>query len=1116
MTQEADRRARSVDPMPESTRQILNGVLQRTGLDAPSANRPLWSYDVTSNDLASIQATLSTHDRVPASLSLYDQAALVLFAAYELCDQEHSRWEWRPLFDRLSWPQELGERFYDHLAQGLQRYWRRPVLIINGTRRYLGTIFVEGGLPTTWIRGEHRVGATIRRLIRLSERFQIPADRLVMDQMEGLASGLGREDMPAVCARFADGLVELRRRLPIGVEKPSAYLDQHDEGWRQRLPVRSGNVADEIVDELLSVVASTKSGQPPIELEVTLCGSRLQRHIRLAHRVKNDALLAELGLTVDGLPPVLYLDLESESGKRVPVARAESRGQEWVLVPRSSDTSVRGRGELRVVLTAAGRQVGSFVPEGGEELDAAAPWVFSDPDNKQRVLFAVGSAKTSQRSVIVLLPAYCAAPSPAAPGSTVERIEGPSVDGRLVYRVAGHVQCNMEGEVHDIEASPGTKERSFRLRFRGARFIAAAGRGSPPLVGLPTVLLSDGEQTLPASVDNLQWRPASVAGRWLDWRAAEPCGEVVVRYQREEAKARGRVVVLPKDLRVRPSVNNSIELVSGALQTVTTEDDGFSIEKAPPTFRLVPGNHEPRADVNLSLQFRTGGLARLAVAVPGGAGGFIGPRGEWLKPQTAIGLDRLDAVRARTVGRHQQHLEVRSDHSGWSRAATIAPSEDRGWADVRLEDLRPQMEARLFASGSLDDRLRLRFESRGTGRQHSDLYVSHYGLRAWEDRETPLGEEASIIRIEGTFGVKNRLYDADVLSASAIALAHPGRVDAVRPLEPSGSGCWLLPRDQLAYGPHLIVVHERRAVRARPFVVSTGAPKPEQTTGCLRAAAAETFEERREAWLEWLRSLASNPLHDEWPHVKTLRDWAAWIPAPAFEVFLAARDLPEFLAMWLLIQPTREDQRAVVRVGEQLGVIWQATPLKAWGRCIRRLHDAVLNANRELLQVLGGTRQMALAKLAPATLGSTSPELRFLEVVQSLAELHLPDVPPASQSLIGLPITQFASLLEQEFDPLRRRQQDADWPQSSLVTAAVDVEEERRAMDAPMWCTAVIGAPKLAAMAMVEGRKLTEQESRDLAVLRAFDQEWFDWAHSVHLAKHAVSHHDHFEDMFLP
>jgi hypothetical protein len=150
--------------------RLLGGLLRRSGLEHPDG-RPLHRYQATDGELEALRNLLRANFRSHCpDRGKHISAAFCLFIAYWFQrNGGTSHWSW----DR---PVGALEVALDHAGRtrltdaGLS-YWRRPLRKReDGTRLFLASLIIEGGLPRAALTGSRWLGSYLGRVIADLER----------------------------------------------------------------------------------------------------------------------------------------------------------------------------------------------------------------------------------------------------------------------------------------------------------------------------------------------------------------------------------------------------------------------------------------------------------------------------------------------------------------------------------------------------------------------------------------------------------------------------------------------------------------------------------------------------------------------------------------------------------------------------------------------------------------------------------------------------------------------------------------------------------------------------------------------------------------------------------
>lgn len=1024
--------------------EVLRDILQDAGLDEPCSAMPLWKYPVSEQHLAHLRREFSALGAVPTKANRERQGALALLVAHLLCEHLGSgAWRWEPVLAALKWTpnQKDMQRLREHLGDGLEFYWKRPVRLVGGDREYLGSLLVEGGLPLSWLTGEGGPGVQqlLQRLVRLVERHRVSAANFVGEHLELLPDTLkGDQHIAELVANMADVLVHLRRQLPAGCESPADYLDVAEPGWRQRLPIPKTRIGR--VDHFISRVLATEStvdSEPPLivlDWRLSVDDDRITRDVVLASRISLTAVARELQQLEDTLPSLMYLCLESSAGARIQLARLErsADGNSYIVVPTGPAPRISDLEEWRATLFANQVQRGEFLPVGGDSLDAGVPWIFDDYDRGSHLLLGCGDCELRTETLIVSMPA--AAEVVTGSFGVVEPIPSLHALGRSYCRVLGAVQITADGEAYTVVGAANNAPVATRLRAVGRRLRLGAS-GTSPLWGLPRVMAESDDVSHDVPVGQLEWRPSTGCGRWRSWCDELVAGDVTIRWRKYgRTWARLQTTVLPADfvaLSFRARAEDCLRVSARSLEDVTVVGD-FSatvVASGAGEFRISATDvRATSSEFVARLRFSNGCATELRLPLPSAVTGFVEPNGQWLRGAARRSLARSDALRARGAGYAEFQLDARCEGASWETVA-IAKAEASGWAEIHLDMVREQLES-MLSSTNLDDTVDLRFSPRGRPDPESPrLSLAHYGLSI--DYDAQYGEAGDIVGFVCRVCAHDEQAREGMLatqpSLRLISLARPWEPWA--PLESVGPNLFRIDVSRQQPGPHLVVAFHGALLQTRPkFVVVPGVV--DTTVSAIAVFSSETdYARRAEQWRSLIATMSRDYWHPAWLDTDKLFRKIETLPPSTFELFRFLAEDADACAMSLLRQPTVDHQRVVLRLFAQLGVLPETIPLPSWLRALRRVVDA-FKSKPELTEPLGGIGP-ALRACASASFGAQpSSVLGLVDLLRCMAAPHVSQLPRGAQDYTGQASAGLGRYLRQQWQALLSRHADDQWPQS--------------------------------------------------------------------------------------
>ena len=171
-------------------------------------------------------------------------------ACFVLCCSEWYRrdcnslkWEWYAAWDALGFELNASQRA-DIIPLGLGSYWKRPIRSYESERRnFLGSVFIEGGLPFQLISTkDNKFGDLIRKILRNYYKVDligISLNELISGYLEYLPSVFTEDESIDLIARIVRNLMGLADKVEISNqdELPSEQLDQILPNWRSQFPI---------------------------------------------------------------------------------------------------------------------------------------------------------------------------------------------------------------------------------------------------------------------------------------------------------------------------------------------------------------------------------------------------------------------------------------------------------------------------------------------------------------------------------------------------------------------------------------------------------------------------------------------------------------------------------------------------------------------------------------------------------------------------------------------------------------------------------------------------------------------------------------------------------------
>jgi hypothetical protein len=179
------------------------------------------------------------------SLKHKDWAACFVLCCSEWYRRECNslKWEWYPAWESLGFELNASQRS-DIIPLGLSNYWKRPIRSYESERRnFLGSVFIEGGLPFQLISTkDNKFGDLIRKILRNYYKVDligIKLNDLIRGYLEYLPSVFIEDESIELIARVVRNLMALADKVDTSNlnDLPSEQLDQLLPNWRSQFPI---------------------------------------------------------------------------------------------------------------------------------------------------------------------------------------------------------------------------------------------------------------------------------------------------------------------------------------------------------------------------------------------------------------------------------------------------------------------------------------------------------------------------------------------------------------------------------------------------------------------------------------------------------------------------------------------------------------------------------------------------------------------------------------------------------------------------------------------------------------------------------------------------------------
>lgn len=1088
--------------------------------------RPLYRYRMNDEEFESLKTSLKTtalfgidniHKRTGWN------AAFVIYASeWWRREYDGSSWSWDKLFASFNADsKDLPTNHRNVLVEAGLRYWGRKVRVINGSSRYLGTIAIEGGLPLNQILNKSNdwLGRAFRQVIPKYNQLQhsgIKADALISECDYIIPNTYQNDQVYAILGDMVKTVVEFKQKYSLqDCNDPIGVLDQKLPAWRESFPLPIGtDVGQKLLSDMVLIAAKTndqKSNQP----------------FRAIRKLGNDGCL-HLNFELAGFVPLERLNLVEPIPSRLDIELIGSDGsvnslgvalkttyqsRQSLKMPRYSGSFKGDKAANSYWLRL--KHLSTVIYEDAiadcEELDRDAPWTFSK-QNDDWILEGVASVNVRGSHVRILYPLQLE----CCENATVVGLASSSYSHLI--EASGIIQFfNHDGTSFIIKTGQDVSADRFYLQGNLLNF-----RTLPTQVylGLPTLICvnNETERRTEISASKLIARLANTRNTWLPATDFQQ-GIVEIRYQDSQGNVRFRkkCTILPTDFLVRfkpfqQSLNGRIYLDNIGNATVTcnslVKNSVIHNEQSVCVDLIV--ETDPPAYVELSLCWpKQSEMLSVILPFPARGGQIINAEGVKQSSKLPLFLDQLHGVRLRLFNeipnrnRHLQ-IELRLIDSALNDARDLYFRDDvkvKGAViEIALIEYQEWVRSFLAISRNLDSRVSFSVYENGTDLLKVEVFRYQFIL----ERDSPSG----CVALDS---VNHAYLDYDVISRielKAMRLAQPEQAHIS--LDPETSqltptGRWFFYPEKRDLGAWLIYPTESSSVSLRPILWFVGEQVDDSglfITGVTTLHRAVTLgkDYRQDAIRCILKQMCSDFDHSGWSYLRNLCKQSMHLPLASFDVWTLAVTSSEILASLAF----QMDERFIRKLTEELPVFWELISIKDWFAASRILQEYLRKTidDPEDIQLIMENRINRIGDISQS-----------LSLVSSILKQALFNTPDQELNVMNsMSFEGVKNILKASLQDLDRRQAESKWPEMlkpQLVERWLQLDQP-----AQYWLDfektadhhrAVSILPILIAVNCANQSSLQNWLGDSVSIfkinrLKAFDEDWFNYAFSIILA----------------
>lgn len=1029
----------------------VSKLLERHGLVKPDG-RPLYQYRVSNDEFNELTELLKLSaimgvNNIQRMISW--DAAFVIYASEWWRLHYRGKWGWDGIFQSvgINYSELSTARRNELIEFGLNR-WRREVRLSDGSRKFLGTIATEGGLPLHQL---FESGGWLKNLLQPVLRRHVMKGISIVVLIESYSEFIPRSyrssELKSVLADIAEAVVALRSDQQLmDKDSPVDWLDSHFPGWREQFPIPLDDAAGRsLLGDLIDTASKAKSdntSRNPFEVERYL--------------IRAESSAPELVVQIE-MPTFVGLDqLNINTDKKLSLSSFdvevfEPNGTSWSWC-RGFQTQYKNKQaikfsgrtfflkgnnatkELRLRFKVFGEIIFETEVINGDVLDSKLPWLFRKVD-EQWLYYGSASQSINDNSALVYLPNTLSC-RPMAEATSI--CELGNIFSGTIMELSGSLQC--QGDDEQFKLSSCSENSIVQYHLTGKRFEYAS-KPSQTFVGLPDLVETnvDSGRVSRYSGALLVAKPLGLQTQWRRLsQMSSGIHEVRLLDEQGNILFRQRIGVLPENFSLKLQADKNLPC-EGHIQfsgvqnfeiKVFDQDISANIEKKnestilhvkavdtpPRSIEVSFLNFSKHRDFNFVVPFPSKGALlfdasdkQTPFSLPLYLSNIRGFRikvfddkfhkGEKIK----LSLSLLDS--------QMSHEDVRDIFI--QRDLTLS----KEMTEFSISDWRSSIETLMGVSTNLDSRVKITLELHGQEQFSAKVYRYENQLTVnWADGVLELDEET----------MKRLSLDSLKQTAvSALNLNQPEeKISDLEPIVSNGApmGAWDFTLNNRKDGLWMLYPAVNSELKFRPILWVVGDPAGveqeslDHIDSLPKAVRINDQNTRNIAIRRVLKGMAIDFDHKSWGYLNELWEKTSHLPLATFDVWSLASSEPAFLACLLV----RDKSGLIEKFEKELPVIWELVKLSDWKVALisyklevsKKLDDRDLT--NELLK-----KQINKIQCASTSMVSIAEILRVDLLGEKSPELNI----------MKQPINAFLeNALSDQFQQLLRNQSDNHWP----------------------------------------------------------------------------------------
>jgi hypothetical protein len=1038
----------------------INKILNLRNISKPNG-QPLYQYRITDeefkelHDLLKLSSTMGVNHIV--HMLAWD-ACFVFYASEWWRRYYTGQWGWEGIFESIGidFNELTAGRRNDLIEMGLHR-WRRDLRVSDGTRKFLGTIATEGGLPLNQL-VDH--GGWLKEILRpvlkkhVSRGISIPI--LIENYRDLIPRSYRSSELDNILSDIIEMVVKLRQEHQLmNKESPLKWLDKNQPGWRENFPLPIDDESGKsLLSDLVDAAAKAKEDEDthnPFVLERYLIRAESKFPEFVAQlEIPTFVNFQSIGIDTSNshLPSTYEVEVFEPNGSVWPWCRAISTTYRNKQVLKLSGRSLKLTGtdavkELRLRFKSMGETFHEIEVLNASYLDIDLPWLFRLAENKW-IFYGVASQSVKDRNALAYIPV----------NQTINNLNenheikasGELFNGNI-YLLSGSIQSVSEDAKFKLSAGSEETIDSFHL---SGKLLQLNSVPREVFIGLPDLIETNLITGL-VSRKSAQFLIAKPVGVDTDWkhlsetdagyfevRLLDDAGNILLSRRIGILSSKFLYSIKPDAKSVREGLIN-ISGVSNTLINVNNTNVSSSIKSNSSSVDVVlKAEGSPPHSINCSL-LAPGHKRDIFLTFPFPSKGALlfDEQGNQVSFSRHFYLNHLMGFRLKVFDeKFHPGLKVTLTFELLDTDIPYKESKDlyirrkpvlKGdMTEFSIYDWSTIIDSLMSVSTSLDSCVKVLMIMHGQE-------VFNFRVFRYENEMKPIWSEGAV-ELDSSVLQNIDSKTLEETYVTAIFLNQPEQQNfSLTSLssEEVLTGKWLFSPESRQDGPWMIYPLANSKLKFRPLLwdvknlTEISEEDYSNITTLQKAMGVTDSGLRVELIRNILLLMSSNLDHKSWTYLDNLWKKCSHLPMATFDVWKVAVSEPRFLASLLM----RNNDDILEKLELEFPLIWELVRLSEWEASLNQYKEKIsinLNDDEELVNELIKKKILKIETLS-LSMSSIGGILRFKLLNEFPQELQAMAHPLFMEPLI-----------KSELQKLLQRQSDSEWPE--LLSYFVETE----------------------------------------------------------------------------